>query len=111
MAGGRPKTASGIKYKTNNASPKTTTAKRSPYMIDQQDSFNNAMISGNTKTSQTKYEKEFNIEDDPDAPTDAVNSNVIIEEIEMNGRKQKVYRKTYQLVDGRTIAITRMEQM
>ena len=38
---------------------------------------------------------EFNIEEDPDMPTDAVNSNVIIEEIEMNGKKQKVYRKTY----------------
>jgi len=28
-------------------------------------------------------------------PEDAVNSNIIIEEIEMNGKKQKVYRKTY----------------
>ena len=28
-------------------------------------------------------------------PEDAVNTNVIIEEIEMNGKKQKVYRKTY----------------
>ena len=28
-------------------------------------------------------------------PQDAVNSNVIIEEIEMNGKKQKVYKKTY----------------
>lgn len=56
-------------------------------------------------------EKEFNIEKDPDMPEDCVNSNVIIEEIEMNGRKQKVYRKTYQLIDGRTIAITRMEHM
>lgn len=32
-------------------------------------------------------EKEFNIENDPDMPEDAVNSNVIIEEIEMNGKK------------------------
>lgn len=39
--------------------------------------------------------KEFNIENDPDMPEDAVNSNIIIEEIEMNGKKQKVYRKTY----------------
>lgn len=30
---------------------------------------------------------EFNIENDPDMPEDCVNSNVIIEEIEMNGRK------------------------
>lgn len=28
-------------------------------------------------------------------PEDAVNSNIIVEEIEMNGKKQKVYRKTY----------------
>lgn len=32
-------------------------------------------------------EKEFNIEEDPDMPEDCVNSNVIIEEIEMNGKK------------------------
>lgn len=63
------------------------------------------------KKFKTQKEKEFNIENDPDMPVDAVNSNVIIEEIEMNGKKQKVYRKTYQLIDGRTIAITRMEQM
>ena len=44
-------------------------------------------------------------------PPDAVNSNVIIEEIEMNGKKQKVYRKTYQLIDGKTKVVTRMEQM
>lgn len=70
------------------------------------------------KTVNIKYKmgkeeefKEFDIEADPDMPPDAVNSNVIIEEIEMNGKKQKVYRKTYQLVDGKTKVITRMEQM
>jgi hypothetical protein len=31
--------------------------------------------------------KEYNINDDPDLPEDCVNSNVIIEEIEMNGKK------------------------
>lgn len=31
--------------------------------------------------------KEFDIDTDPDMPPDAVNSNVIIEEIEMNGKK------------------------
>ena len=45
--------------------------------------------------STKKEPGEFNIEEDPDMPVDAVNSNVIIEEIEMNGKKQKVYRKTY----------------
>ena len=56
-------------------------------------------------------DSEFNIENDPDMPEDAVNSNVIIEEIEMNGKKQKVYRKTYQLIDGKTVTRTRIEQM
>ena len=54
---------------------------------------------------------EFNIESDPDMPEDCVNSNVIIEEIEMNGKKQKVFKKTYQLISGKTINITRMEQV
>jgi len=40
-------------------------------------------------------EEEFDIEHDPDWPQDAINSNIIVEEIEMNGKKQKVYRKTY----------------
>lgn len=47
------------------------------------------------KERPKKKDLEFNIENDPDMPPDAVNSNVIIEEIEMNGKKQKVYRKTY----------------
>ena len=48
--------------------------------------------------------------DDPDYPAEAVNSNIIVEEIEMNGRIQKIYKKTYYLIDGKTINITRMEQ-
>ena len=48
--------------------------------------------------------------DDPDYPPEAVNSNIIVEEIEMNGRVQKIYKKTYYLIDGKTINITRMEQ-
>ena len=48
--------------------------------------------------------------DDPDYPPEAVNSNIIVEEIEMNGRIQKIYKKTYYLIDGKTINITRMEQ-
>lgn len=61
------------------------------------------------KLKEISQPEEYNIERDPDMPADAVNSNVIIEEIEMNGRKQKVYRKTYQLVDGKTKVITRTE--
>ena len=63
----------------------------------------------NHRPTKKDKENKFDIDEDPDMPEDAVNSNVIVEEIEMNGKKQKVYRKTYQLVDGRTIAITRME--
>ena len=48
--------------------------------------------------------------DDPDYPPEAVNSNIIVEEIEMNGRIQKIFKKTYYLIDGKTINITRMEQ-
>jgi len=52
----------------------------------------------------------FNVLDDPDYPVEAVNSNVIVEEIEMNGRIQKIFKKTYTMIDGRTVNITRMEQ-
>ena len=52
----------------------------------------------------------FDVMDDPDYPPEAVNSNIIVEEIEMNGRIQKIYKKTYYLIDGKTINITRMEQ-
>ncbi len=37
--------------------------------------------------TQNIQNEEFDIESDPDMPPDAVNSNVIIEEIEMNGKK------------------------
>lgn len=61
------------------------------------------------KTMFTK-ELEFDVMADPDYPVDAVNSNIIVEHIEANGRMQKVYKKTYYLIDGKTINITRMEQ-
>ena len=48
--------------------------------------------------------------DDPDYPAEAVNSNIIVEEIEMNGVAQKIYKKTYYLIDGKEINITRMEK-
>lgn len=43
----------------------------------------------NIKYKMGKEEEfnEFDIDTDPDMPPDAVNSNVIIEEIEMNGKK------------------------
>lgn len=49
----------------------------------------------NVDAFEEEEKKEFDIENDPDKPIDAVHSNIIIEEIEMNGKKQKVYRKTY----------------
>ena len=48
--------------------------------------------------------------DDPDYPAEAVNSNIIVEEIEMNGVAQKIYKKTYYLIDGKEISITRTEK-
>jgi PBP1b-binding outer membrane lipoprotein LpoB len=59
-------------------------------------------------TEEEKGNEEFDMENDPDKPIDAVGSNIIVEMIEMNGKKQKVIRKTYQLVDGTTKTITKM---
>ena len=53
----------------------------------------------------------FDVMDDPDYPAEAVNSNIIVEEIEMNGVAQKIYKKTYYLIDGKEINITRMEKV
>ena len=39
--------------------------------------------------------KTFDLENDPDRPKNAVNHSVIIEEIDINGKIQKVYKKTY----------------
>ena len=61
------------------------------------------------KAIKKQNQAHFDVEDDPDMPEDAVNSNIIVEEIEMNGKRQKVYRKTYQMIDGSTKTITRME--
>ena len=52
----------------------------------------------------------FDVMDDPDYPAEAVNSNIIVEEIEMNGVAQKIYKKTYYLIDGKEINITRTEK-
>jgi hypothetical protein len=52
---------------------------------------------------------QFDALNDPDYPPEAVNSNVIVEEIEMNGKMQRVLKKTYYLIDGKTINVTRTE--
>jgi len=43
---------------------------------------------------------EFNIDEDPDFPASALNSHIQIEEIEINGHKQRVFKKSYQMLDG-----------
>jgi len=53
--------------------------------------------------------KEFDVMRDPDYPEDALNSNIIVEEIEMNGKKQVVHRKTYFMLDGTTKNVTRIQ--
>ena len=58
---------------------------------------------------QKSNDLDFDVMDDPDYPAEAVNSNIIVEEIEMNGLIQKIYKKTYYMIDGKTISITRME--
>lgn len=63
-----------------------------------------------TLESGKRADLNFDVMNDPDYPADAVNSNIIVEEIEMNGAIQKIYKKTYYLIDGKTINITRMEQ-
>jgi hypothetical protein len=53
----------------------------------------------------------FNVEEDPDYPATAMNSHIVIEEVEINGKRQRVIRKSYQLVDGTIHNITRVKQL
>ena len=47
----------------------------------------NKLCRSKTFVKQTPTrELNFDVMDDPDYPADAVNSNIIVEEIEMNGR-------------------------
>jgi hypothetical protein len=48
------------------------------------------------------------MESDPDRPKGAINSSVIIEEIDINGAIQRVHKKTYQLITGKTVTVTRI---
>ena len=57
-----------------------------------------------------KHDLNFDVMDDPDYPPEAVNSNIIVEQIEVNGCIQKIIKKTYYMIDGSTKTITRMEQ-
>jgi hypothetical protein len=51
----------------------------------------------------------FDVMDDPDYPAEAVNSNIIVEQIEVNGCVQKIVKKTYYMIDGTTKNVTRVE--
>lgn len=51
---------------------------------------------------------KFDMESDPDRPKGAINSSVIIEEIDINGAIQRVHKKTYQLITGKTVTVTRI---
>lgn len=64
----------------------------------------------NSLPAGSNIKTQFDIDNDPDRPHDAINQSVIIEEIDMNGRVQKVYKKTYQLINGQTKVITRIIQ-
>lgn len=37
----------------------------------------------------------FDVEVDPDYPPTAINSHIVVEEIEVNGKKQRIIRKSY----------------
>ena len=65
--------------------------------------------SDKTEMSKLGPGMDFDVLNDPDYPPEAVNSNIIVEEIEMNGRMQRVFKKTYYLIDGKTVNVTRME--
>ena len=58
------------------------------------------------KRNDRKTEKE---PEDPDRPVDCINSTTVIESIDVNGVQQRVLKKTYQLIDGSTKVITRIE--
>lgn len=56
-----------------------------------------------------KNDLNFDVLDDPDYPPEAVNSNIIVEQIEVNGCIQKITKKTYYMIDGTTKNITKVE--
>lgn len=61
--------------------------------------------------AKTKTDLNFDVMDDPDYPAEAVNSNIIVEQIEINGCVQKIVKKTYYMIDGTTKNVTRVEQV
>lgn len=59
-------------------------------------------------TEEEKGSEDFDMENDPDKPSDSVQSSVVVETIEMNGKKQKIIKKMYVLVDGTTKTVTKV---
>lgn len=59
-------------------------------------------------TEEEKGCEDFDMENDPDKPSDSVQSSVVVETIEMNGKKQKIIKKMYVLVDGTTKTVTKV---
>ena len=53
----------------------------------------------------------YRLENDPDKPADAVGTSVVVEEIDINGNIQKVIKKTYQLLGGRTSTVTKISNI
>lgn len=58
-------------------------------------------------TNRSMVSKD-SFENDPDRPANAINSTLIVEEIDINGLIQKVHKKTYQLLDGTTKVVTKI---
>jgi hypothetical protein len=78
-------------------------------LTNQTNRMNGRVLNSVKKPSPEKKRKGFDVMDDPDFPENAADSNIIIEEIEMNGKIQRVFKKTYYLLDGTTKLVTRME--
>lgn len=66
-------------------------------------------MAGPTGETPEKRRSSFNVNEDPDYPSTAVNSHILVEEIDINGKKQRVTHKSYQLVDGTIHKVTKVE--
>ena len=73
-------------------------------------SSNNHIQRAHTLVAQVNDVKELNFDvmKDPDYPETAVKSDIVIEEIEVNGQAQKIIKKTYTMIEGHTKTITRV---
>lgn len=86
--------------KTNQPEPAPQDCDEKPKSQYAQDNSESVHANGGTG--------KFDMESDPDRPKGAINSSVIIEEIDINGAIQRVHKKTYQLITGKTVTVTRI---